>query len=173
MIVVSGLPGAGKSTVATSLADEFNATLLSKDVIEAALWRSNVRRDQNSFWVSHEIMNALATDAVRRGHHVIIDSVATTEEVRRDWRNLARRGGAAFVVIVCTCSDEAVHRSRLGGRDRGIAGWPELEWGDVEQVARRFEPWPDVHLTVDSIDDPHSNLTVAARFVRDALGDSP
>ena len=86
LIVVSGLPGTGKSSLAGSLACEFGATLLVKDVIEASLWRSGVGRAQRSFEVSHELVTSLADDALRRGHNAIIDSVATVEDVRRDWR---------------------------------------------------------------------------------------
>jgi predicted kinase len=168
VIVVSGLPGSGKSTLAEALATEFAAALLSKDVIEAALWRRGVGRDQDSFWISHEIITTLARDAARRCQPVIIDTVATTEDVRRDWRDLARGARCAFIVVLCVCSNEGVHRSRLGDRRRGIEGWPELEWSDVERVALRFEPWVDEHLTIDAMNSPDENLAAAATFIRDA-----
>jgi predicted kinase len=173
LIVVSGLPGTGKSSLAAALAQELAATLLAKDVIEAALWRQRVGRAQRSFEISHEIITSLADDALRRGQHTIIDSVATMEDVRRDWRDLARRRGGAFAVIVCVCGDERVHRSRLLDRDRGIAGWPELEWSDVERTARRWEPWTDDHLTVDALHDPRANARIAAEFVRATLDAAP
>lgn len=168
VIVMSGLPGTGKSTLAEALATEFAAVLLSKDMIEAALLRRGVGRDQDSFLISHEIITSLARDAVRRGQAVIIDSVATKEEVRRDWRDVAGEARCAFVAIRCICSDEAVHRSRLVDRRRGIEGWPEVEWIDVERVAQRFEPWVDTHLTIDAMNRADDNLAVAAAFIRDA-----
>ena len=168
VIVVSGLPGSGKSTLAEALAVEFAAVLLSKDVIEAALWRRGVGRDQDSFWISHEVMTTLARDAAGRGQTVIIDSVATGEDVRRDWRNLAHGARCAFVVVLCVCSDEGVHRSRLVDRRRGIEGWPELTWSDVEGVAMRFEPWVDHCLTIDAMNSPDENVAAAATFIRAA-----
>src|SRR4051812_19788644 len=169
LIVMSGVPGTGKSTLATSVARDLHATVLSKDVIEAALWRRGVRREQNWFGISHEIVTALAGDALRRGQHVIIDTVATMEDVRRDWRDVARRTESSFVVVVCVCSNRELHRSRLVARDRSIAGWPELDWSDVERVSARFEPWTEPHLTVDAVDDSNENARRALAFVRDAL----
>ncbi|MCU1397159.1 MAG: hypothetical protein JWN62_268 [Acidimicrobiales bacterium] len=169
LIVMSGVPGTGKSTLAGSVARDLRATVVSKDVIEAALWRRGIGREQNSFGISHEIVTALADEALRRGQHAVIDTVATTEDVRREWRDVARRTESAFVVVLCVCSDVALHRSRLVDRDRGIAGWPELDWGDVERVSARFEPWMEPHLTVDAVADFDENARRAIAFVRDAL----
>jgi predicted kinase len=171
LVVVSGLPGTGKSTIAGALADHYRAVLLSKDVIEAALWRRGVGRDQDSFGISHELITSLSEDALRRKQHVVIDTVATSEDVRSDWRNAARRCGSAFVVVLCLCSDESVHRSRIVGRDRGIVGWPELAWTDVERVAERFEPWTDVHLTVDAVEEFRRNFAAATALVDARIGE--
>lgn len=165
LIVVSGLPGAGKSTLAGSLADALDATVLVKDVIEASLWRRGVGREQESFLVAHEVMTALAAHELSRGRTVVLDTVATTEKVRTDWRRLAQSAGARFLIIVCVCRDEGEHRRRLEGRTRGIPGWPELTWTDVEKVRARFEPWADEHLTLDSMESVAENLRRAIAYV--------
>lgn len=110
----------------------------------------------------------MARDSVRRGHHVVIDTVATNEDVRRAWRDLARATGSSFIAALCVCGDENVHRARLESRQRGIEGWPELEWSDVERVALRFEPWLDEHITLDAVNALEDNLAAAAAFIRAA-----
>lgn len=92
-VVLSGLPGTGKSTVARRVVDATAAELFAKDVIEAALWRRGVGRDQDSSWVAHEVMTSLASEALRRGRTVVLDTVAGTEQVRRDWRAAAAGPG--------------------------------------------------------------------------------
>lgn len=166
VIIVSGLPGSGKSTLATTLGSVLRVPVLAKDVIEAALWRQKVGPDRNSSLVAHEVLTSLAGSFLTHGGSAIIDSVATTEVTRKDWRELARHHGATFIVIVCECSDPLVHRARLEGRDRGIEGWPELTWSDVESVRRRWEQWTEPHLAVDAIDDRQSNLARALEYVR-------
>jgi hypothetical protein len=39
-----------------------------------------------------------------------------------------------LLVIECVCSDQAVHRSRIEGRVRGIPGWHEVGWDHVERM---------------------------------------
>jgi hypothetical protein len=39
----------------------------------------------------------------------------------------------------------------MEGRDRGIPGWPELSWDEVERVRSRFEPWRTERLVLDAV----------------------
>ncbi len=142
------------------------ATVVVKDVVEAALWRRGVGREQGSFWASHELLTTLAAAELQRRRDVVLDTVATTEDVRADWRRLAVERGARFVVVVCVCSDEVEHRRRIDGRTRGIAGWPELSWEHVEGVKGRFEPWTDEHVVIDALDPVAANVERVLRHVR-------
>jgi predicted kinase len=82
----------------------------------------------------------------------VLDSVAPNERIRGAWRDLAAANAARFIAIECVCSDERVHRSRVEGRKRGIPGWPELTWADVEDVRSRYEPWSDAsRLVLDTV----------------------
>jgi predicted kinase len=106
LIVISGVPGTGKSTVAEHAARVIGGALLSKDVFGAALWRSGIGRDANAGWASYEQLGAVAESQLRLGMPVVVDSVATHERIRSAWRDLATRYRARFMVIECVCSDE-------------------------------------------------------------------
>jgi hypothetical protein len=69
------------------------------------------------------------------------------------------------VVIECVCSDEAIHRSRLHGRQRGIPGWHELEWSEVERVRKRCESWHDDRLVLESVRPRGELLQAALEYV--------
>src|SRR5439155_3023350 len=139
-IVVSGLPGTGKSAVAEHIARSIGAALLSMDIFEAALWRSGITRESGAGWAAYEQLGAVAESQLRLGTAVVLDSVAPNERIRSAWRDIASRTGSRFIAIECVCSDESVHRSRLDGRIRNIAGWPEVSWEQVVEVRSRYEP---------------------------------
>ena len=46
LIVMAGLPGSGKSTVAEGISRHFTLPLISVDPIEAAMWRNGLSREQ-------------------------------------------------------------------------------------------------------------------------------
>ena len=168
LVVVGGLPGTGKSTIAAHASQLLGATLLSKDVLEAALWRSGIDRAAGSGWASYEQLTSVAESQLRLAHSVVLDSVATNERIRTAWRDLAASRGARFVAIECVCSDETVHRSRVEGRDRGIPGWPELTWADVEDVRSHYELWSDAdRLVLDAARPLDENLAALVASLRE------
>lgn len=150
LVVFSGIPGTGKSTLAEHAARQLGAVLLSKDVIEAALWRSEIGPTEKSGWAAYEVMTAVTAQLLRLGHAVVLDSVASTERIRATWLTLAAAQQVGVRVVECVCSDAATHRTRMQGRDRAIAGWPELSWDDVERVRAHFEPWRRERLVLDA-----------------------
>lgn len=108
------------------------------------------------------LLTTLAAGQLRLGQSAVLDSVATVEPIRAAWRNLAAERGAAFRVVECVCSDERLHREPLQGRQRGIPGWHELSWGEVERVRRNHTPWADSRLVLDAVAPLDRNLEALA-----------
>ena len=166
LVIVGGLPGTGKSTIAEHAARTMHGALIAKDVVEATLWRSGIGPEQNSGWAGYELLSSLADAQLRVGGSVVLDSVAPNERIRSAWRDLASRSGARFIAIECVCSDERVHRSRVNGRSRNIPGWPELSWEQVAEVRSRYEPWTGDRLVLDAMRAMDENLAAAEAYVR-------
>ena len=167
LIVFSGLPGTGKSQLAVRAGKELNIPVFAKDWLEAALWRSGIAREEKSGWASYELLSALAESQLRLNQSAILDSVATTENIRQNWRRLAEQYGAAFRAIECVCSSEAIHRSRLTGRQRNIPGWYELDWDEVQHVREQYEPWAAERLVIDAVEAIEVNLRKVLDYVRE------
>ena len=165
LVVIAGLPGTGKSTVAEQAARLIGGALLAKDVVEATLWRSGIGREQRSGWAGYELLGSLAEAQLAVGTSVVLDSVAAYERLRDGWRDLAARHGAWFRGIECVCSDERVHRGRIDGRQRGIPGWYELTWQEVEDARSRYEPWVGEHLVLDAVVPFERNRATLAAYL--------
>jgi predicted kinase len=157
LIIFSGLPGTGKSKLADHASRELSIPIVAKDWIEAILWQNNIHTAQNSGAIAYDMMTALAKEQLERNLSVILDSVATTQTIRDEWRSLAQKYDAEFVVIECICSDEDLHKNRLGVRKRNIDGWPELTWDNVLEVKSHYVPWEYERLTLDSANDSQEN----------------
>jgi predicted kinase len=168
LIVFTGPPGTGKSSLAEATGRALGLPVVSRDRLAATLRRCEITDEhgQGAGWASYELLTDLAEAQLSLGVSVILDSVATYENVRMAWRALAARYQANFCVVECVCSDEALWRQRIDTRQRGIPGWPELDWSKVEEVCRRFEPWTSERLVVDSVEP----FTVSLGKILDYLG---
>lgn len=152
LIILGGLPGSGKTTLARALATKLDAVYLRVDSIEQAMHRSGIAAVGTA---GYAVAQQLATDNLRLGRRVIADSVNPVAASRRGWRVAAETVRAHYVEIEVVCSDQAEHRRRVVTRQADIEGHRMPSWADVQ--ALQYEPWI-VDLVIDTAQDDIENI---------------
>ncbi len=174
LIVMAGLPASGKSTIADAAARLLGCAVISVDPIEAALWTAGIDRDQPTGLAAYVAAEAIAEAQLRLGHDVIIDAVNDVEAARQQWQDLANRAGTGILFVEVFTTDIAEHRHRLETRERGIAGFPEPTWEQIQGRRAGFDAWDTPRLRLDSREPVEAQAgrivdAVAGRF--DKLSD--
>jgi len=163
LIVMSGLPGSGKSTIAVGLSKILRAAILSVDPIEAAMWASGLRKEQTGM-AAYAIAQALAAENLQQGLSVIIDAVNPVEAARAMWRDTAHRHAVPLTFIEVVCSDPQVHQTRVEQRVRGIPHMPEVSWADIAARRAEYETWTGPRILLDSASsDPGALIAEAMK----------
>lgn len=166
LVVMTGLPGTGKSAIADAVARALPAPVFSVDPLEAALLRSGINREQNSGIAAYEVAADLARSQLQLGQSAIVDAVNAWESLRHWYLGLAEPFGDTAVLIETICSDRALHRELLETRDRGIEGWIyEPSWGDVELRMLEYEPTDIERLVLDAVEPLEQNRRAAVEYV--------
>jgi predicted kinase len=140
-VVVGGVPGSGKTTLARPLARELQLPLLSKDTIKEALF--DVLGTGDLEWsrllglASHRVMYAVAAEtqgAVLESHF---------------WRGLAEGDllalGEPIIQVYCRCPIDLAaerYRKRATSADRHPGHLPEHQAEEVTKAWREAEPEP-------------------------------
>lgn len=145
LYIFGGLPGTGKSELASHLSQVLQATYLRIDTIEQAL------RDSGATEIGpegYEIAYRVATDNLKLGIDVIADSVNSIQITRQAWRQVARNAGVEFQEIEVICSNSEEHRQRIESRQPRIPGLKLPTWNDV--LKREYEFWGSAPLRIDT-----------------------
>jgi predicted kinase len=164
LIVLSGLPGTGKSAIADGVGRALRAPVLSVDPIESAILEAGVARSFETGLAAYVVAQTMADRNLADRLDTVIDAVNSVEPARDMWRALARKHRATLRIIECVLTDSAIQKARLAGRDRGLA-LPEPAWDDVERRRSAWIAWPESHLTLDSLDAIDVNLAKALEYI--------
>ncbi|MGQ4600797.1 AAA family ATPase [Nocardia sp. R6R-6] len=147
LIVIGGLPGTGKTTLARLLAPRTGGVHLRVDTIEQAIVRSGLAQHPVGP-AGYVVGYALAEEHLRQGLVVIAESVNPLSITRDSWLGAARNAGVAAAEIEVICSDPAEHRRRIVSRSVDIPGLPLPGWQQV--LDRDYQPWDRNHIIVDT-----------------------
>jgi predicted kinase len=104
-----GKAGSGKSTIASRLAQDHGAILLSEDIWLMRLFGDQMKTFDDYVRFSRNlkaVIGPLAVDLLRTGHSVVLDFQANTRTGRSWFRSVFEQAGAAHVLHFMSASDE-------------------------------------------------------------------
>jgi predicted kinase len=171
LVLVTGVQGTGKSTVAEAIARMLGSAVLAHDWAMSGLrpYRElqitlDEMRPPGHRVVGWSILTALARLQVRQGRSVVLDGVARSPEIER-CQETARSEGARLVVVETYCSDVALHRSRVEGRQRSIPNWYELDWPHVKGSREKWRIPDGVDLRLDAASHWDANAALLRALI--------
>ncbi|WP_028002136.1 AAA family ATPase [Sinorhizobium arboris] len=147
LIILGGLPGSGKTTIARALAKRLGAVHVRVDTIEQCIRASGVP-DSEVGAAGYLAAYGVAEDNLTLGHTVIADSVNGLGVTRDAWRAVADRSAAPAVEVEVVCSDKAEHRRRAETRLSDVPGLTKPTWQEIAD--RVYEDWGSRPLVIDT-----------------------
>jgi aminoglycoside phosphotransferase family enzyme/predicted kinase len=179
LVLIGGLPGAGKSTLAQALAARANFVAIRSDVVRKELAGVSTHDSARcSFgegiyaadWTERTYGECLrrAERLVFEGKRVIVDASFGEHRQRRAFVDAAARLSVPAILIVCRAEPELA-RQRLESR-RGDAS--DADWSIYRSAAERWEPVQSLmqcaFLEVSTSDTVEGSLAQALGVLRDS-----
>jgi predicted kinase len=152
LVAFAGLPGVGKSVLATRVGAALRAPVLPVVSVERALARYGLVGD-TAWMASYAALAEVAEVQLGLGLSVVVDAVNPVASARGLWHDLAERTGVPLRMIEVHCGDEAEHRRRVEAR---LPAEPDPLLPTWEQTLVRraeYEPFIGPRLVVDTAVD--------------------
>ena len=166
LIVMSGLLGSGKSTIAERIAEKLLIPIFSVDPIELAMLEAGIQQGFETGLAAYIVASTLASEHLKLGISVVIDAVNAEEEGKNTWRELGRKYGLTPIVLEVVVSNQALHRRRIASRMRDLHGFSEVTWDHVEARRMKLTPWKEPALLLDSAHDLEANVALAVHYIQ-------
>lgn len=141
LVLMAGLPGVGKSTLASKLGLDLGWVVIDRDsfkdsLLEDALLKERIAED-TAGWAAYEVFFRNAHDLLVNQHQsIILDTSTLRRFIFERACDLARAAGAEFKVILCEV-DEKTRQHRLHTRKQRISqAYSHLV---PEEAAKQFD----------------------------------
>lgn len=156
LILMAGMPGSGKSTIAHQLGRELGLAVIDKDVILTALLEASVP-EASAQPGSYRAMFAIAASLLHQQLSVVVDSPAAFPETVRIARKICDQTSARLVAVLCSAEQDV--RNERVARRRSLRSQPAGVSTTSGTARERF-----THLPGDTIEiDTMAPLDVAVR----------
>ncbi len=152
-VIVSGLPGTGKSHFSRKLAEQLPSVILESDILRKRLYPSPTYSAQES----HRLFDAchrLIEELLDSGITVILDATNLVEQHREHLYHISQRLKAKLIIVRVEAPRE-IALQRLQGRSRGIdrGDNSDADSGVYQRMRARAERIRRNHFVVDTSRD--------------------
>jgi predicted kinase len=163
LVVLGGLPGVGKTTIARELARRLAGVYVRIDSIEQGIRDCGVidsRLDVAGYTVGY----AVAAENLRLGQTVVADSVNPMDVTRDAWADVAKRAQAKILEVEIVCSNGLKHQQRVESRATDIPGSRLPNWQEV--LAHEYHPWNRARIVIDTA---HQSVERSVEMLLEAI----
>jgi len=174
LVLVGGLPGTGKSTLAAALADDLGSVLLRSDVIRKQLVGVDPTvpapapvgeglYEPHRTALTYRTLLEQAAAALGRGESVVLDATWSRQRWRAEATAVADAAAADLVQLRCEAPTELTRR-RLATRAVEGSDASDADQAVADAMARAADPWPTA-VGVDTGLRPEQSVALARRAV--------
>ena len=165
LVIVSGLPGTGKSFFCRKLATRFPACVVESDAMRKILFPTpqyTATENARLFAACHVVIESL----LKQGIPVIFDATNLLERHRERLYNIAEKTGARLVLVQVTAPPSVTYqRLRARKEQRNPEDNSDADWEVYKRMRQKVDKIWRNHFVVDTSRDLTPILDKIVRFL--------
>lgn len=142
LLLMAGLPGSGKTTLALAVGRRLGWPVIDKDTVKSGLLDLGADEEiaaQASYVLLHELAHDIV---VGQGLSLILDTPSSYERVLEVTKQIVQEANGALCVVLCE-ADRKTRAKRLAQRERRSSHVIAIDEEAEAAVERRFQQLPE------------------------------
>ena len=161
VIVIFGLPGTGKTTVARRLAQGLGIRHFNTDKVRDSMDKRDEYGESDKALVYAKMLD-LTKSEIEEGKNVIVDGTFYKKKLRSPFMELAHGYGAS-VKWIEVCAEEETVKKRVSEQRR----YSEADYAVHQKVKKEFEPVEEPYIQLFSdLEDSPELVEKAIQFIK-------
>jgi len=153
LIMLSGLPGTGKTFLCRQLTQRLPYIVLESDAIRKKLFPRPAYSTAENTSVFHAI-DQLIQELLQKGVSIIFDATNLKENHREGIRRISESAKARLIIVNVTAPPEVVYKRMKSRVEKpGADNKSDAGWAVYERMKRDLEKISRPHITVDTSKD--------------------
>ncbi len=142
LILIAGLPGSGKSTVARAYIARYGGIHINSDILRGTMGlRGHYQAGEKE--KVYAAMLVQTREVLRSGAVAVVDSTFFRQDIRAPFEQIAADFDCPVFRVVVQAREETVRRRLQVPRPDS-----EADFAVYEKIRDQSEPWPAPHLTL-------------------------
>lgn len=155
LIVVTGLPGTGKTTIAESLAKEIDAVVFSTDKIRKMIFEKPVYNEEDKRIVYDELFSITGKYLASR-KNVILDGTFYTKALRQSAKEVGKTFSENVYFVYCETPEELL-KERI---DKRKDKFSDADYSVYLKMKKIFEEFEDDVIIIDTSNPVNTNIDI-------------
>lgn len=164
-ILMAGLPGVGKSFIASKLARELGYALLDKDDILNFLKNSSIKDHLEQGRISYDILFQLVERQLAARVNTIVDTCFTFNWLRKRLYSYADKFEAVPIIIFCECSEDMAKKRIQARQEDNGKDFIDRSFAEHERIKEVFDPLSHIDITVNTELNINENIRSIISFI--------
>ena len=145
LILVCGLQGTGKTTVAKRIAEDTKSVLLSTDMIRKGILEEPGYTEKEREMI-YNLLFEMAEKLLSSGNSVVLDGTFYRKKLRDRVKKIAKKAKSDFHMVEVKCSEEII-RKRMKERKKEETG-SDADFEVYRKAKKQFEPIREKHVVI-------------------------
>jgi len=160
LIIVTGLPGTGKTTIAEALAKEVDAVVFSTDKIRKMIFEKPIYDEEDKRIVYNELFSH-AGKYLAAGKNVILDGTFYTKILRERAKEVGKSFSEEVYFVYCETPEELL-KERI---DKRKDTFSDADYSVYLKMKKIFEEFGEDVIVVDTSNPVSTNIDIIKKRI--------